>query len=49
MSMSAPDAMAVARGAYVATEFAVEPDASTASYFLASAAVTGTTVTPHRP
>jgi 3-phosphoshikimate 1-carboxyvinyltransferase len=40
-----PEAMAVARGAYVATEFAVEPDVSTASYFLASAAVTGTTVT----
>ena len=40
----AADAMAVARGAYVGTDFAVEPDVSTASYFLASAAVTGTTV-----
>lgn len=30
---------------YVAAEFAVEPDASTASYFLAAAAVTGHTVT----
>lgn len=30
--------------AYRATEFEVEPDASTASYFLASAAITGTTV-----
>lgn len=30
---------------YVATEYDVEPDASTASYFLASAALTGTTVT----
>ena len=36
--------MSVARGGYVATEFAVEPDVSTASYFLASAALTGTTV-----
>src|ERR1700691_261104 len=32
----AAEAMEVARGAYVATEFAVEPDVSTASYFLAS-------------
>ena len=39
-----PGAMSVARTAYTATEFAVEPDASTASYFLASAAITGTTV-----
>ena len=31
--------------AYQATEFAVEPDASTASYFLAAAAVTGRSVT----
>ncbi|MDE3130009.1 MAG: 3-phosphoshikimate 1-carboxyvinyltransferase [Acidobacteriota bacterium] len=38
------DAIAVRRGAYRAAEFAVEPDASTASYFLASAALTGTTV-----
>jgi 3-phosphoshikimate 1-carboxyvinyltransferase len=30
---------------YRATEYVVEPDASTASYFLASAALTGTTVT----
>lgn len=30
---------------YQATEFAVEPDASTASYFLAAAAVTGRSVT----
>lgn len=39
-----PGSVAVARGGYCATEFAVEPDASTASYFLAAAAVTGTTV-----
>src|SRR5262249_49987523 len=39
-----PEAMAVTRGRYQATEFVVEPDASTASYFLGSAAVTGTTV-----
>ncbi|MGH2928026.1 MAG: 3-phosphoshikimate 1-carboxyvinyltransferase, partial [Solirubrobacteraceae bacterium] len=37
----AADAMAVARGGYIAAEFAVEPDASTASYFLGAAAVTG--------
>jgi 3-phosphoshikimate 1-carboxyvinyltransferase len=34
----------VAPGGYRATEFEIEPDASTASYFLASAALTGTTV-----
>ena len=39
-----PGSMIVRRGEYTATEFAVEPDASTASYFLAAAAVTGTTV-----
>jgi 3-phosphoshikimate 1-carboxyvinyltransferase len=39
-----PEAMAVARGQYIAADFAVEPDASTASYFLGSAAITGTTV-----
>jgi 3-phosphoshikimate 1-carboxyvinyltransferase len=38
------DSMSVARSGYTATEFVVEPDASTASYFLASAAITGTTV-----
>jgi 3-phosphoshikimate 1-carboxyvinyltransferase len=37
-------AMSVSHGAYQATRFTVEPDASTASYFLASAALTGTTV-----
>jgi 3-phosphoshikimate 1-carboxyvinyltransferase len=37
-------AITVKRGAYKATDYAVEPDASTASYFLASAALTGTTV-----
>jgi 3-phosphoshikimate 1-carboxyvinyltransferase len=37
------DAMSVRRGGYSATEFVVEPDASTASYFLGAAAVTGTT------
>lgn len=37
-------AITVLRGGYRATEFQIEPDASTASYFLASAAVTGTTV-----
>ena len=39
-----PGAMSVSRGAYRATNLAVEPDVSTASYFLASAALTGTTV-----
>jgi len=38
------DAIAVGRGDYRAAEFQVEPDVSTASYFLASAALTGTTV-----
>jgi 3-phosphoshikimate 1-carboxyvinyltransferase len=38
------DAMRVAPGGYRAARFPVEPDASTASYFLASAALTGTTV-----
>ena len=40
----AADAISVARGGYRASEFPVEPDVSTASYFLASAALTGTTV-----
>ncbi|MEE1831536.1 3-phosphoshikimate 1-carboxyvinyltransferase [Streptomyces sp. SP17KL33] len=35
----------VVPGDYTATDLAIEPDASTASYFLAAAAVTGTTVT----
>jgi 3-phosphoshikimate 1-carboxyvinyltransferase len=39
-----PAELAVATGAYRATRFAVEPDASTASYFLAAAAVTGSEV-----
>lgn len=38
------DAMSVVRGGYTGAEFVVEPDASTASYFLGSAAITGTTV-----
>ena len=38
------DAISVARGGYRAAEFPIEPDVSTASYFLASAALTGTTV-----
>jgi len=38
-------ALSVAPGSYRATEFEIEPDVSTASYFLASAALTGTTVT----
>jgi 3-phosphoshikimate 1-carboxyvinyltransferase len=37
------NAVSVRRGGYSATEFTVEPDASTASYFLGAAAVTGTT------
>jgi 3-phosphoshikimate 1-carboxyvinyltransferase len=37
--------LAVAPQAYGAASYTVEPDASTASYFLASAALTGTTVT----
>ncbi len=36
-----PAACAVAPGPYVATDFAVEPDASAASYFFAAAAMTG--------
>jgi 3-phosphoshikimate 1-carboxyvinyltransferase len=39
-----PELMSVARGRYWGAEFQVEPDVSTASYFLASAAVTGTSV-----
>ncbi|WP_405943808.1 3-phosphoshikimate 1-carboxyvinyltransferase [Streptomyces sp. NBC_00144] len=35
----------VPAGGYRATEYAIEPDASTASYFFAAAAVTGHTVT----
>ena len=38
-------ALTVAPGSYRATELEIEPDVSTASYFLASAALTGTTVT----
>ena len=38
-------ALSVAPGAYRATELQIEPDVSTASYFLASAALTATTVT----
>ncbi len=38
-------AFAVAPQGYRAVELAIEPDVSTASYFLASAALTGTTVT----
>ncbi|MEU7552551.1 3-phosphoshikimate 1-carboxyvinyltransferase [Streptomyces sp. NPDC044571] len=38
-------AIQVLPGGYRAAEFDVEPDASTASYFFAAAAVTGTTVT----
>jgi 3-phosphoshikimate 1-carboxyvinyltransferase len=36
--------ISVGRSGYRASEFQVEPDASTASYFLGSAALTGTTV-----
>jgi 3-phosphoshikimate 1-carboxyvinyltransferase len=39
-----PEAISVRRGGYRAAEFQIEPDVSTASYFLASAALTGTTV-----
>ncbi len=41
---SASGTVGRARAAYRAAEFEIEPDASTASYFLASAAITGTTV-----
>jgi 3-phosphoshikimate 1-carboxyvinyltransferase len=37
--------LSVAPGGYRATDLAIEPDVSTASYFLASAALTATTVT----
>ncbi len=36
-----PEGLAVAPGAYRPTEYAVEPDASAASYFFAAAAITG--------
>ncbi|QFQ97553.1 3-phosphoshikimate 1-carboxyvinyltransferase [Streptomyces phaeolivaceus] len=39
------DTYTVAPGGYRATTYAVEPDASTASYFFAAAALTGTEVT----
>ncbi|MFG3496005.1 3-phosphoshikimate 1-carboxyvinyltransferase [Streptomyces sp. NPDC047928] len=39
-----PSALRVRPGGYRATDLAVEPDASTASYFYAAAAVTGSTV-----
>jgi len=39
-----PGAVLVRPAGYQGTEFIVEPDVSTASYFLASAALTGTTV-----
>ncbi|HEV7708621.1 MAG TPA: 3-phosphoshikimate 1-carboxyvinyltransferase [Asanoa sp.] len=39
------DGLEVAPGSYRATDYAVEPDASTASYFLGAAAVAGGTVT----
>ncbi|UUU22272.1 3-phosphoshikimate 1-carboxyvinyltransferase [Streptomyces sp. DSM 40750] len=39
------DTYVVAPGGYRATTYAVEPDASTASYFFAAAALTGTEVT----
>ena len=39
-----PGAIAVARGGYRAAQFTVEPDASTASYFLAAAALKPATV-----
>jgi 3-phosphoshikimate 1-carboxyvinyltransferase len=38
-------ALSVAPGGYHAADWAIEPDVSTASYFLASAALTATTVT----
>jgi 3-phosphoshikimate 1-carboxyvinyltransferase len=42
----APKQIVVGRGAYVPTRYAVEPDASNASYFLATAAINpGSTVT----
>ncbi|MBT2397421.1 3-phosphoshikimate 1-carboxyvinyltransferase [Streptomyces sp. ISL-100] len=41
----APGVITIAVGGYTATDLAIEPDASTASYFFAAAAVTGRTVT----
>ena len=38
------EAMSVRPGTYAPADFRVEPDASTASYFLAAAAISGTTV-----
>jgi 3-phosphoshikimate 1-carboxyvinyltransferase len=38
------DTIVIAAGAYRAREYRIEPDASTASYFFAAAAVTGNTV-----
>ncbi|MEV0720350.1 3-phosphoshikimate 1-carboxyvinyltransferase, partial [Asanoa sp. NPDC050611] len=42
---AAVDGLDVAPGSYRATDYAVEPDASAASYFLGAAAVAGGTVT----
>ncbi|WP_435831891.1 3-phosphoshikimate 1-carboxyvinyltransferase [Catellatospora methionotrophica] len=39
------DGLGVAPGRYRATEYAIEPDASAASYFLAAAAITGGRIT----
>ncbi|WP_246159192.1 3-phosphoshikimate 1-carboxyvinyltransferase [Catellatospora sichuanensis] len=39
------DGLGVAPGRYHATEYAIEPDASAASYFLAAAAITGGRIT----
>ncbi|MET9516313.1 3-phosphoshikimate 1-carboxyvinyltransferase [Streptomyces sp. NPDC002994] len=41
----APGVITIAGGGYTATDLVIEPDASTASYFFAAAAVTGRTVT----
>lgn len=41
----APGRVEVTPGGYTATHVSIEPDASTASYFFAAAAVTGSTVT----
>jgi 3-phosphoshikimate 1-carboxyvinyltransferase len=41
------EGLAVASGCYRATDYAVEPDASAASYFLGAAAIAGGTVTVH--
>jgi 3-phosphoshikimate 1-carboxyvinyltransferase len=47
LSDSGTSSFQVAHGGYLATNYAIEPDASAASYFFAAAAITGGKVTVH--